>query len=939
MSKAASLGEYGGVLVSSSPWPTPVVADNGSMALPATVGHASAMIIAVEFIVGFDMLRNEPGGSSLGHDDALEVDRAIRQRARQARQNFSSFCALENSKRVKLCVRLEYDDTMTGYIGSRGGTRRRTRGEVNEIKKALDQLCSKDGRRPEVVKSKRECFQKLIKYMTTGIDMSALFVPAMKCCALSKADLPLKKMLYLYLRSTARQNSSVSLLVVQTFLNDANDVDPRIRGLAVRSMCSLRVAELLESVLPVVSKGLKDPHAYVRETSVIGVLKCYEQDEEKTVSLGLIDDVKVLATTERDTQVITSCLYVLRELGALHCLSRQRMISFMNNVRSFSEWGQCLLMETLLEHYRPETEAERFDVLEVLDFGLNHTNSAVIMATAKLFLHYTANYKDQYDQVIRLILGPIRTLIMGREPEVAYAVLCNVQVLAARQPEPFRVMVSDIFYRPEDTRYLKIAKLDLMVALSCLENAFDTAEESFEYARDFDDAVASHAVACISRIAIKVGSVDGILDRLLLFLNHRRQVIVGETVIAFAAALHKFPGAADICVPSISRVQYASIESSDARAAYIWVLGHFGQLVQDAPYILEGISDEADVDRGDALEDDQGSGQDATSKVKHAILTAAVELFCIRPPECLPLVKGVLGRALKDPDHILREKASLYAKLLEGVGVDGTRELIRLPASSDAGDGAAEASQELQDILFDELNTLSVVYGEPSSTFIAEESKIKRSFSNESLGGGDVPIEDIEDQGIDSLIDVGGGMGDLGNGTSNPGEFSFVPSEAVAAEQTDTSEAVPIPKSAFAPPSSLIDDFELLMGNADGSNASNLSPPTMPTSYELQSIGGMHIGQEAFREQWTELQGHSLQSTSQLGSSPTDLDRHIEQANLKCIGKSPTRYFFYGRSIDGCIVLTCVTLSNTQASVDIRSQNPGLAASVKDTIDTLLCVL
>ena len=85
------------------------------------------------------------------------------------------------------------------------------------------------------------------------------------------------------------------------------------------------------------------------------------------------------------------------------------------------------------------------------------------MATAKLFLHYTANYKDQYDQVIRLIMGPIRTLIMGREPEVAYAVLCNVQVLAARQPEPFRVMVSDIFYRPEDTRYLKIAKLDLMV--------------------------------------------------------------------------------------------------------------------------------------------------------------------------------------------------------------------------------------------------------------------------------------------------------------------------------------------------------------------------------------------------------------------------------------------------------------------------------------------
>ena len=101
----------------------------------------------------------------------------------------------------------------------------------------------------------------------------------------------------------------------------------------------------------------------------------------------------------------------------------------------------------------------------------------------------------------------------------------------------------------------------------------------------------------------------------------------------------------------------------------------------------------------------------------------------------------------------------------------------------------------------------------------------------------------------------------------------------------------------------------------------------------------MHVGQEAFRQQWAELQTHSMQSASQLGSSPTDLDRHIEQANLKCIGKSPTRFFFYGRSTVGGVVLVCITLSGTQATVDIRSQDGGLAASVKDTIDTLLCVL
>lgn len=82
-----------------------------------------------------------------------------------------------------------------------------------------------------------------------GIDMSSVFVPVTKCVALSKQDLPLKKMQYLYLRAAARQNRAVALLVVQPLLNDCRDLDPAIRGAALRSMASLRVPELKDSVV------------------------------------------------------------------------------------------------------------------------------------------------------------------------------------------------------------------------------------------------------------------------------------------------------------------------------------------------------------------------------------------------------------------------------------------------------------------------------------------------------------------------------------------------------------------------------------------------------------------------------------------------------------------------------------------------------------------
>jgi len=715
-------------------------------------------------------------------------------------------------------------------------------------------------------------------------------------------------------------------------------------------MCSLRVPELLENVLPVVADGLVDPHAYVREVSVIGVLKCYHQDDKRTLELGLIEEVKRILKTDQDTQVITSCLYVLQSLGALSAstLSRSLMISFMNNMRNFSEWGQCLLMEILLKYYRPETEEERFDVLEVLDSGLNHTNSAVILATAKLFLHYTSNYKDQYQQVIRLTMGPWRTLLMGREPEVAYAALCNVQVLAQRHPEPFYVMMDDLFYRPDDPSYLKLSKLDVLVLISHVDNAFEAAEEAFEYARDFDDDVARHAVRAISRIAMKVGSVDGILDRLLLFLNHRRSVIVGETVVAFASALNKFPGAAEICVPSISRVPYNVLESTESQAAFIWILGQFGDSVQDAPYLLEDICE--------AFESQDG-------RVKLAMLTSTVNLFCKRPPECLHLVKQALKNALADTDYVLSEKASLYASLLERFGRDAAKFVVQLPSIQDVQDNLQEASEEVQDKLFDEWNSLSVIYKAPALTFVEEDEAGLARFESGSLAG-DIAIDDI---GMESLIDTQEVQNDTIDGTHSNGQ------ERLVAELDDLLGDVTVQTEEFsfdavhtagkkthtptdlAPESNDLLNLDMLMNELGNQDQGTTNAPAQSTSGQSQLVDqtSLSMDQEEFKKLWNELSIFSVTFEYALGSPEvlqmvvsegfSTFENHVKQANLKCIGKptrgssTPYRFFFYGKSISGIVVLVNVVINDGQnASIDMRSEDMELTNATKDTLTTLL---
>ena len=72
-------------------------------------------------------------------------------------------------------------------------------------------------------------------------------VPQVITCAASDAqDVVLKKSLYLYITTWATANPELMLLTINMLLKDCGDQDPTIRGLALRSLCSLRISNLTE---------------------------------------------------------------------------------------------------------------------------------------------------------------------------------------------------------------------------------------------------------------------------------------------------------------------------------------------------------------------------------------------------------------------------------------------------------------------------------------------------------------------------------------------------------------------------------------------------------------------------------------------------------------------------------------------------------------------
>lgn len=83
--------------------------------------------------------------------------------------------------------------------------------------------------------------------------MFSLFV-----CYLHAENIELKKLVYLYLINYAKTQPDLTLLAVNTFVKDANDPNPLIRALAVRTMGCIRVEKITEYLCEPLRKALRD---------------------------------------------------------------------------------------------------------------------------------------------------------------------------------------------------------------------------------------------------------------------------------------------------------------------------------------------------------------------------------------------------------------------------------------------------------------------------------------------------------------------------------------------------------------------------------------------------------------------------------------------------------------------------------------------------------
>lgn len=740
------------------------------------------------------------------------------------------------------------------------------KGEVSELQKSLQS--------PEVQRNAAEykkVIQKVIARMTLGMDLSFLFMDMIKAGATH--DLVQKKLVYLYICSYAASNPELALLTVNTMRKDCQDSSAMVRGLALRSMCSLRLPDLVEYIVEPLLAGLGDNSSYVRRSAVMGCVKLYHLMPDFVEDNGIIDKL-VRLISDPDPQVVCNSLSALDEILAAEGgiqVKKKLAHNLLKRFKAFSGWGQSLVME-LLMRYKPHNTDELFDILNLLDDRLKHPNGAVVMACIQLFIHMTKDMENITQDVYKRIKGPLMTILSLSNSELVYVCLCHIELLLTKMPKLFDREYRSFFSRHTDPQYIKTKKLEILTTIASVSNVEEVVTELSAHVHDVDIKMSKESIMAIGEIAMCLPQAsEYCIDVLLSFLSWEIEYITSQTLVIIRDLLLKYEKAAIAVLSQVGQC-LEIVQDPKGLAAIIWIVGEYGQSIPDSPYMLEPLVDRIDSEQ--------------SAEVKLQLLTATMKLFFKKPPECQDMLGRLLKYCVDEETHMdVHDRALLYYRLLK----TNPKEAERVVSSSNSKPvtnpwNMNANTSNSKEHLFEEFNTLSVVYGQPSAHFLTLSIPYIKGqpFTQDEKAADEFPLNQREELQEESKVPLEHNVA-VGN----------LLGEDVSNEQQDGDHGEEV-------------TFELTE-----------HPSLTPALFE---------------QKWKSLPQSSCWEAAmvKLPSTPEEFQQHLLQSNILLMASSPPgqsiqKYFFYAQEVLGQTVIL------VEAIVDITTKLLRVAIKVEDS--------
>ncbi|XP_050810253.1 AP-4 complex subunit beta-1 [Gopherus flavomarginatus] len=576
----------------------------------------------------------------------------------------------------------------------------------------------------------RNVLLRVIRRMTQGVDVSGVFMEMVKASA--TADIVQKKLVYLYMCTYASLQPDLALLAINTLCKDCSDPNPMVRGLALRSMCSLRMPGIQEYIQQPVLNGLRDKASYVRRVAVLGCAKMQKLQGDTEVDGVLVNELYSLLR-DQDPIVVVNCLRSLEEIlrreGGV-VINKPIAHHLLKRMSDLDQWGQSEVLAFLLR-YKPRSEEELFDILSLLDGSLKSSSPSVVMAATKLFLVLAKDFPQVQTDVLVRVKGPLLAACTSESRELCFTALCHVRQILRSLPGHFSSHYKKFFCSYSEPHYIKCQKMEVLCELVNDENVQQVLEELKSYCTDVSAELAQGAIFAIGSIArTYIEQCVGILTELL---GLKQEHITSAVVQAFRDLVWLCPPCTEAVCQALPSCEEA-MQDSEGKQALIWLLGVHGERVPNAPYVLEDFVENVRSETFPA--------------VKMELLTALVRLFLFRPAEC----QDILGRLLyycieEETDMVVRDRGLFCYRLLQA-GVEEAKQVLCSPKSDPSLGLLEDQAERPVNKWASEFNTLVPIYGK------AHWAVITANWATEPRCGG-FPCAAPMTAGTESLISEG----------------------------------------------------------------------------------------------------------------------------------------------------------------------------------------
>ncbi|KAL5009663.1 hypothetical protein ScPMuIL_011968 [Solemya velum] len=492
----------------------------------------------------------------------------------------------------------------------------------------------------------RNLIGKILSKTMRGEDVSALHPQLLKL--LAHPDMVIKKMACQVMIETAVEGSELIILAINTLLQDCRDSNPILRGIAIKTLCSLKHPAFTEYGIKVAQHGLSDQNAYVRRSSVLGCTKIFHQDKMLPVDHGLVDELYSILR-DCDPIVVMNALVSLEEIlqseGGI-VFNKNIVHHLLNKFSTFTTWGQAYILK-LLQKYVPKNEDEIFDILNILDSYLSHSNLGVLTNTLELFLHILQGFPHLQMEVYKKSLDSLLWVLGSGNAEISFTMIEFIEKYLTNVQDLFFPHFKSFFCRYKDPIYLKEKKISIFPKLVTKDNVEEILDELSMYSTVFQQEVSLAAMKAMAKIVENQPDLaDSCLSKFGILLQSEVGHIISNILqVLQTLDLSRYGDLQALMTAACSRHAHL-VDNEEGQCALLWLISEYGATVDEAPYIIE-----------DYLEN---FGAKTPLKVKLHLMTVTLKLFFHQPAQCQSILGELLEKCLADSNTEVQLQALFY---------------------------------------------------------------------------------------------------------------------------------------------------------------------------------------------------------------------------------------------------------------------------------------